>query len=1000
MTAKLYIQKRGPSGGTDIDLTAFTGRKGTPFFDGQESLIQMGMRCSEGQASQGEFKLMDPDAELPQADFSYNAPSHALVTWTEDASGNERWLSRGRVAGAEGGRGGVLVDNEVEFDIQVDDGNIDLSGQAFTEPWVRPSETDVARLIALQAYTLNGASSTADFFRETCDITISASHLAPNTGTVTMPAKKYPAGTQPRAVIDDCASTAGKIYGVVIHHTGGSHLCLLYVADEDHSTYSSAAKISDHIDEWDPYDTSTPVWEPNWQAGKASLYESQTLLSGLVSTYGIDTSVYASYDSNIEAYDYWVDAYTDGVSTTASQAQTRAAGVLEGYRLTHVTHRVSVICQANQTHLIAAGMSIQIKAAAALGGQYVDTYQTRRIAELSWEPRHDGSYWAHMYLDRPPLKVGPRTGSSVPAPVPSEPGGGPTSDYLWTFGTNEYDDTTGLYPIGGGAANSQWHPGYVHTHVIQPEIGNDSASSKPVIGAGTFHFRGLIRRGSTTYNPGGVRFRVRSQDGGVQNSETFSSFVTATSDTEVTFDVVFPAGTDTFTWAIPYNDAYCAEAELSHGTATASFAGTPPPPASTDGSGTIGTSLTYSPIDHQHPWQEAENTPIQDEGGYFTGGNVEEALQEIGANIGGAAVPESPFHHHDLVHGYDLTKLGIVIERGDSGSWKEALVESPNVFWDPRTGKYVMVFVGYSGTPASPTEGALGYATADDPAGPWTEYGSNPFFSKSGSGDDSHGCSGPLVWYEDGTYHLYYIGLTASGYEQGTKSICHATSSDFSSWTRHGAVIETLAGGWREDAVWHPNIVRRGSLYYLFFNATGTVTERIGYATSTDLDTWTVDDTNSPVLSEGTGGQWDDGHIGDPYVYRIGETWYMAYYGYDGTNSRDGIAYTSDADFPLGWTKFSGNPVLDLGTTFDEDAAHKPSIWLNATRYFHFYTAVSDSFLKREIALAVQDAPAQVPNEADIRDSGIWEVIVSGTAPPVAVTNEDEDDWVYGWVSG
>jgi hypothetical protein len=35
----------------------------------------------------------------------------------------------------------------------------------------------------------------------------------------------------------------------------------------------------------------------------------------------------------------------------------------------------------------------------------------------------------------------------------------------------------------------------------------------------------------------------------------------------------------------------------------------------------------------------------------------------------------------------------------------------------------------------------------------------------------------------------------------------------------------------------------------------------------------------------------------------------------------------------------------------------------------------------------------------DVRDAGRWEVIVSGTAPPVAVTNEAEDDWLYGWVS-
>ena len=31
---------------------------------------------------------------------------------------------------------------------------------------------------------------------------------------------------------------------------------------------------------------------------------------------------------------------------------------------------------------------------------------------------------------------------------------------------------------------------------------------------------------------------------------------------------------------------------------------------------------------------------------------------------------------------------------------------------------------------------------------------------------------------------------------------------------------------------------------------------------------------------------------------------------------------------------------------------------------------------------------------------GHWETIVSGTAPPVAVTKEAADDWLVGWVAG
>jgi hypothetical protein len=38
--------------------------------------------------------------------------------------------------------------------------------------------------------------------------------------------------------------------------------------------------------------------------------------------------------------------------------------------------------------------------------------------------------------------------------------------------------------------------------------------------------------------------------------------------------------------------------------------------------------------------------------------------------------------------------------------------------------------------------------------------------------------------------------------------------------------------------------------------------------------------------------------------------------------------------------------------------------------------------------------------EEDVRDAGRWEVVVSGTAPPVAVSTPADDDWVYAWVPG
>ena len=321
--------------------------------------------------------------------------------------------------------------------------------------------------------------------------------------------------------------------------------------------------------------------------------------------------------------------------------------------------------------------------------------------------------------------------------------------------------------------------------------------------------------------------------------------------------------------------------------------------------------------------------------------------------------------------GTNLTKYGIVLAKGAGGTWDNTLVESPAIWFDHTQKKYGMVYTGYNGT----TE-AIGLAWSDDLL-TWTKSGGAAVFSPTGTGGtpDQGGVTGALIWQENGTYYLFYIGLTSAGYEQGTPSLCLATSTDLSTWTRHGAIISPSGSGWRSTRVFHPSIVKVGDTYYLFFNANGSY-ESIGYASSTDLLTWLVDDTNSPVLDIGLG--WDNDQIGDPSVYHIGGLWWMAYYGAFGspTGARDGLAFTAEKDFPLGWTKFYKNPVLIPSESYDAKYAHKPFIVLTPGRYYHFYTAVDGSTPEvRQIALAIEGSNT---HHATHENGGNDEISVAG----------------------
>ncbi len=319
--------------------------------------------------------------------------------------------------------------------------------------------------------------------------------------------------------------------------------------------------------------------------------------------------------------------------------------------------------------------------------------------------------------------------------------------------------------------------------------------------------------------------------------------------------------------------------------------------------------------------------------------------------------------------GAKLAKVGVVVHKGDAKAWDGGMVDAPVVWYDSANGRYGIVYTGYElvnpqkRAYAAVSNAQIGLAWSKDLIH-WTKDPDNPIFGPShvqGTPDES-GTTGPFMWYEDGTYYLFYIGLTHTGYEGGRKTLDVATSTDLKHWTRYkdNPIIVSGGDGWRKDAIWHPDIVKVDGTYYLFFNATGVVNgkteERIGYATSKDLFHWTVDDQHSPLLSgSGKPGSWEaSGRAGNPCVYKIGATWYMAYYSWDGKHMRDGLATTTEQDFPLGWKKYAGNPVLDIGPPGSYDAIHagEPSIYITKDRYYHFYTAV-DTSRNRDAALAV-----------------------------------------------
>jgi hypothetical protein len=461
VTRKLLVRQGGFTAAEVDFINDFAARKGAPWLDGSSApLIQMAHRFANGESAQGYFKITDPDALLSTAGFRLRP--WAEVRLTEDASGSELTLAWMRVTANDASRlTSTIAGDEVEHDPQLMDINLDLRGIPWRDGWERPAETDWDRLDALEAAKLNGSASTAPIHRNSTDITIARTingHLVNVEGGETdLDANDYPAGTEQYEIISDVATQSGKIFGVVLHHDGGTHKCLLYIDQDDLTTYTTGVRISDDPADWDPSDPTTPTFEPHWRMGAAREQNMEDVASGIISIYaGLDNdprTVFVQTGDPDDEWETWIAVYHDDLANQhLAQATRRANWILADRRLPYQTHQVSILVDAEQAHLVEAGMAIQTKSVAMEPGPNRHAWIWRRVAEKAIEPEADGRYWLHLHLERPHHTHGAGGGAGQPAvttPKPPTPGTPGTATTATGAGIGSNGETQGPTVAGG-----------------------------------------------------------------------------------------------------------------------------------------------------------------------------------------------------------------------------------------------------------------------------------------------------------------------------------------------------------------------------------------------------------------------------------------------------------------------------------------------------------------------------------------------------------------------
>ncbi|MFA6468249.1 MAG: FlgD immunoglobulin-like domain containing protein [Bacteroidota bacterium] len=212
----------------------------------------------------------------------------------------------------------------------------------------------------------------------------------------------------------------------------------------------------------------------------------------------------------------------------------------------------------------------------------------------------------------------------------------------------------------------------------------------------------------------------------------------------------------------------------------------------------------------------------------------------------------------------------------------------------------------------------------------WEDHPGNPILRKSKYDAISTGIYIPHLLYTDSSYKMWFSLRSPNG------GVGYAASVDGVQWTHidKRSVLEAdSTSSWDSLLVAAGPVIKKDTLYHMFYTGYDGIMLRIGLAISSDGINWIKN--QSPVLSPTE--SWETNNIGATSVIKTDSLFYLYYHGVN-EQSKTAIGVATSLD-GITWTKYGGNPILTASEPWEGGEIYFPSVIKDSESYKMVYAS-------------------------------------------------------------